>query len=274
MISSSTSGSLDGAAPLPPSTSSGPAWARNRGWSYGVTWLQRGTGLLLVLYLLGHMLSLSALVSPERYNALMRAYAWGPLPFMEWALALPVMFHALNGGRLLLFELFGLHDVKTQMSWTWALVAASMALLGALMLRGDQQVSPLFFWLLALAGALALGVALALKLAARGHALGWKLHRISGAFLLVMIPAHFVFMHLNPQVAKEAMVVTARLQGLFIKLVDALLVAAAFYHAAYGLMSVARDYLAPGGARTLAVLGAGVLMVVFALVGLRLLAVV
>jgi succinate dehydrogenase hydrophobic anchor subunit len=59
-----------------------------------------------------------------------------------------------------------------------------------------------------------------------------------------MVPAHFVFMHLNPQVAKDAGEVALRMQNPWVKLVDAALLAAALYHGGYGLISILNDYAA------------------------------
>ena len=62
-------------------------------------------------------------------------------------------------------------------------------------------------------------------------------------FLLVMIPAHFLFMHLNPAVGKDSAVIIARMQNVFVKIVDVTLVLAVLYHGGYGLFSVSKDYI-------------------------------
>jgi succinate dehydrogenase hydrophobic membrane anchor protein len=77
-------------------------------------------------------------------------------------------------------------------------------------------------------------------------ATSWKLQRISGAYLIIMIPAHLLFMHLQPSVGHEANVVIARMQHMFIKLVDITLVTAVLYHAGYGLISISKDYIKSG----------------------------
>ena len=246
-------------------------WARNRGWYFLVTWLQRGTGILLTVYLFFHVASLNSLSSPDQYNALMNVYRKGIMPFLEWALAIPVMFHALNGARLLLFELYGLRNLRTQMLWTWSLVALFALAMAILMARADQQISIFFFWIFTLGGAGVLAVALAIRLFASGHSVFWTLHRITGGFLLVAIPAHLVLMHLNPHVAKDAAVVVARVQDSFVKFADAVLVAAAFYHAGYGLTSLVRDHVPTGTLRRILLVIGIALTVSFACVGLRLL---
>jgi len=79
-----------------------------------------------------------------------------------------------------------------------------------------------------------------------------------------MIPAHLLFMHLNPAIAHEANAVIARMQNLFVKLVDLILVISVAYHAGYGLISICKDYLPRGSlqnslafliALTIAILG-------------------
>jgi succinate dehydrogenase hydrophobic anchor subunit len=58
-----------------------------------------------------------------------------------------------------------------------------------------------------------------------------------------MIPAHLVFMHLDPAMGKEAETVIARLQNPFIKTVDISLILGTMYHAGYGLIAILRDFL-------------------------------
>jgi succinate dehydrogenase hydrophobic anchor subunit len=70
------------------------------------------------------------------------------------------------------------------------------------------------------------------------------LQRLSGLFLLIMVPAHLVFMHLNPAVARDASTVLARIQNPLIKLIDIALAVGVFYHGACGLISIAGDYVA------------------------------
>jgi succinate dehydrogenase hydrophobic anchor subunit len=58
-----------------------------------------------------------------------------------------------------------------------------------------------------------------------------------------MIPAHFMFMHLNPSMGKDSAVIIARMQNFFIKVVDLSLILTVLYHGAYGLFSIAKDYI-------------------------------
>ena len=102
------------------------------------------------------------------------------------------------------------------------------------------------------------------------HQWSWKLQRISGAFLLVMVPAHFLFMHLSPQVAKDAGQVVLRMQNLWIKLIDMALLASALYHGSYGLISILTDYVAAKALRAVAMAAIVVGMMAAAWAGIKL----
>ena len=87
--------------------------------------------------------------------------------------------------------------------------------------------------------------------------------------MLIMIPAHFLFMHLNPAVGKDSAVIIARIQNVFIKIVDLATVLAVVYHAGYGLFSVGRDYIALRRLQILMTALVAIVMVLFAWVGLK-----
>ena len=219
------------------------AYAKTRGWAFILCWCHRITGLLLVLYVWFHLVTLSALSVPETYNAKMILFSSPLFVFFEWLLAIPVIFHAANGGRLLLFESYGYRDDNAMIRWLFVLSAAYVLLLAVLMLHGNQSVSPIFYWLSAVIVAVIVGYAFWARIRILGHSPYWKFQRISGAFLLVMIPAHFLFMHLNPSVGKDSAVIIARMQNSFVKIVDFSIVMAVLYHGAYGLFSIVKDYI-------------------------------
>ena len=244
---------------------------RTRGWPYVLTWLHRITGLLLFLYLLLHILTLTGLQVAGRYDNLMQTYSGPVFAFFEWLLAVPVVFHALNGGRLILFEIWGVRDDEAMIRWVVGLSVVYVFLVAFFMITGDQVVSPLLYWLVMLVFGIAFAYAVAVKTTDRGHAPTWRLQRVSGAFLLVMIPAHMVFMHLNPETAGQANMVVSRLKNNFIRIVDLVLVAIVFYHAAYGLTSLARDYFSAGPAQKVAVCLAVLISTIFAVIGIKLL---
>jgi succinate dehydrogenase / fumarate reductase cytochrome b subunit len=218
-------------------------YARIRGWEFILSWSHRLTGLLLVLYLWFHLITLSALSIPGNYDAKMALFSSPLLVFFEWLLAIPVIFHAVNGGRLMLFEFYGCRDDTAMVRWLFVVSAAYVCLLAVFMLLGNQSVSPIFFWLTVFIIAVICGYAFSARIWRLGHSQFWKFQRVSGVFLLVMIPAHFLFMHLNPAVGKDSAMIIARMQNFFIKIVDIVMVLAVVYHGGYGLFSVVKDYI-------------------------------
>jgi succinate dehydrogenase hydrophobic membrane anchor protein len=219
-------------------------YSRNRGAPFVISWCHRLCGIVLVLFVWFHIYTLSSLAAPGAYDRQMALYKLPILGFIEWALALLVIFHALNGGRLILYESFRFRKDDLLLSWVAGLTLLYSGILGALMLMGNQSVSAGFFWFMALSAALVLAYGLYARIRHTSHRWGWKLQRITGAFLLVMVPAHFLFMHLNPQAAKDAGEVVRRMQNPWIKLVDVVLVACVLYHGGYGLKSILSDYVA------------------------------
>jgi len=245
-------------------------YARIRGWPFVIAWLHRISGMLMILYIWIHIYTLSFLDTPDAYDTQMKL--WGSFPFslLEWLLAAPIIFHALNGGRLILYEIFGIRNDESMTRWVLGLSAIYFLLLGLLMVMGNQTVSPIFFWLTVIIIGILLGYRVAAKIRNIAGSMIWKLQRISGAYLIVMIPAHFLFMHLQPPVGHEAGVVIARMQNIFIKFIDLTLVIGGLYHAGYGLTAIIRDYLKPGPLQAGLVYLMVVIMAVFGWIGIRL----
>jgi len=245
-------------------------YAKTRGWPYVIAWCHRIAGFILVAYMCFHTYTLLSLSSPPLYDATMKIYGFFLFTILEWALAIPVIFHALNGGRLILYEGFEMRNDGSMIRYLLGLSVLYVALLGVLMLMGTQNVSPVFYWLTMLIAGLILAYGVASKFWKTRHSLLWKLQRISGAFLLVMVPAHLLFMHLNPSVGKEANLIIMRMQNWFIKFVDLSLIVVVIYHAGYGLISVVGDYISfrvfRMGLAVLVILG----MVIVAWAGIRL----
>ena len=244
-------------------------YAKTRGWAFILSWIHRITGLLLLLYVWFHLITLSALSIPGDFDAKMALFSAPLIVFFEWLLAIPVIFHAVNGGRLMLFEIYGYRDDTAMTRWLFMVSAAYVGLLAVLMLLGNQSVSPIFFWLTVLIIAVICGYAFLARIWRLGHSQFWKFQRASGAFLLVMIPAHFLFMHLNPAVGKDSAVIIARIQNAFIKIVDLALVLAVVYHGGYGLFSVGKDYLVSRRLQVLMTALIVVVMVLSAWIGLK-----
>jgi succinate dehydrogenase / fumarate reductase cytochrome b subunit len=244
-------------------------YARTRGWEFILSWSHRITGLLLVLYVWFHLITLAALSSPGDYDAKMALFSSPLVVFFEWLLAIPVIFHAVNGGRLMLFEIYGYRDDPAMIRWLFLVSTAYLGLMAVFMLLGDQSVSPIFFWLIVFVSAVIGGYAFLARIWRLEHSQFWKFQRASGVFLLVMIPAHFLFMHLNPAVGKDSAVIIARMQSVFIKIVDLAMVLAVVYHGGYGLFSVGRDYIASRPLQILMTVLIAVVMVWFAWIGLK-----
>ena len=124
-------------------------YANTRGWAFILSWGHRISGLLLVLYVWFHLITLNALKSPRDYDAKMALFSSPLIVFLEWLLAIPVIFHAVNGGRLMLFEIYGYRDDNAMIRWLFVVSGAYVCLLAVFMLLGNQSASPIFFWLTA-----------------------------------------------------------------------------------------------------------------------------
>ena len=244
-------------------------YANTRGWAFILSWGHRISGLLLVLYVWLHLITLSALSSPADYDAKMAFFSSPLIVFFEWLLAIPVIFHTANGGRLILFEIYGYRDDTAMIRWLFVASGAYVCLLAVFMLLGNQSASPIFFWLTAFIIAVICGYAFLARIWRSGHSLFWKFQRASGVFLLVMIPAHFLFMHLNPEVGKDSAVIIARMQNVFVKIVDVTVVVAVLYHGGYGLFSVGKDYIVSRPLQILMAVLVALVMVWSAWIGLK-----
>jgi succinate dehydrogenase / fumarate reductase cytochrome b subunit len=244
-------------------------YANSRGWAFILSWCHRITGLLLVVYVWFHLITLSTLSSPGDYDAKMALFSSPLIVFFEWLLAIPVIFHAVNGGRLMLFEIYGYRDDTAMIRWLFVVSAAYVCLLAVFMLLGNQSVSPIFYWLTVFFIAVIGGYAFLARIWRLAHSQFWKFQRASGAFLLIMVPAHFLFMHLNPEVGKDSAVIIARMQNYFVKIVDIAMVLAVVYHGGYGLFSVGRDYIVSRRLQILMTVLVAVVMVLSFWIGLK-----
>jgi succinate dehydrogenase / fumarate reductase cytochrome b subunit len=245
-------------------------YAKTRGWPFVMAWLHRISGMLMVLYIWIHIYTLSFLITPDAYDAQMKLFGSFPFSLLEWLLAAPIIFHALNGGRLILYEIFGSRNDESMIRWVLGLSVIYFLLLGLLMVMGDQTVSPIFFWLIQFIIGILPSYLVAAKIRNIAGSITWKLQRLCGAYLIVMIPAHFLFMHLQPAVGHDAGVVMARMQNIFIKFIDLTLVIGGLYHAGYGLTAILRDYLKSGWRLKILTYLIVIIMAVFGWIGLKL----
>jgi succinate dehydrogenase cytochrome b556 subunit len=215
-----------------------------RGAAFVVSWLHRISGGFMLGFVAFHLLTLQALKAPQTYQARMAAYSHPMLAFLEWALAAPLIYHALNGGRLVLFESFGLRRDDRMLNAVLGVGFGYCAILALTMLSESLHLPVLPFWFAVFVAATALTFLGARRILQTPHGTAWKVQRLSGLFLLVMVPAHLFLMHMNPVVARDATTVLSRLQSPLIRFLDLTLAAAVIYHGAYGLMSIANDYVA------------------------------
>ena len=218
-------------------------YANTRGWKFVLAWSHRISGLLLAAYLLLHIYTLSLLSDPKQFTAMMETYSSLFFKLLEWLLAVPLIFHTLNGARLILYESFGQRDNQRMIRWSFILGFVYIILLGLFIVNGSQHVPALFFWLNISIASLIIGYVVYRKIWNTLNSVLWKLQRITGAFLLVMLPAHMVFTHLNYAVGHQAATIIHRMQHYSYKMLDLVLIMAVLYHGAFGVYSIIEDYL-------------------------------
>lgn len=91
--------------------------------------LMRITGLSLVLYLILHLWSIGQIQQGSaQFDATMGAYNKMPFWLFEYLLLLAVLYHMLNGIRVIVADFFHLTERQAGMLW---LVVAFSALAGA-----------------------------------------------------------------------------------------------------------------------------------------------
>jgi succinate dehydrogenase/fumarate reductase cytochrome b subunit len=225
-------------------------YAKTRGWHYIISWLHRFTGIGLIIILIVHMCILSLLQTPDVDHVRMKVIVSPIFLFLAWASSLVVSFHALNGSRVILYELFGRRDDADMIRWIFGLSIAYAAMVGLLMMMKNQRVSPFFFWLMAFSLGAISAYVVASRIWKKRHSVLWKLQRISGAFLFITVPAYLLFSYLNPGEADGAREAIMGGQDVFTRLVFLMLATCALYHAGYGLFSIAADYAPSGMTRT------------------------
>ena len=244
-------------------------YARSRGWGYIMTWAHRIAGLLLVLYMLFHIYTLSGLYEPEAFASKMKFVDNFFFSFLEWALAAPVIFHAFNGTRLILYEAFSIRKDAIMIRWVFVLSAIYILTLALFMLMGNQEVSAGFFWLMV---AIASGISSAIvykRLWNTQNSVLWKLQRVSGATLLPLVSGHMFFMHLNYKVGHDIDTILARISSPGIKALDLVFVCLVFFHAGFGLNTIIGDYVEDSRLRNVLSVLISFIMGVFAYAGAK-----
>lgn len=239
------------------------------GIAYLYAWLHRFTGVGLLLFLWVHIYTLSFLVVPDKFDSKMEWLNHVGLYHLEWLLALPVIFHALNGGRLILYEIFNNRQDGLLSTWVAGLTIIYAFILLLIMYASRFSITPSMWnitWLFSLgvAGIVIIGTS------ASKIRVPWKLQRISGGFLMLMIPVHMVLMHANPLVGHDSASIITRIQSdLLIRVADFSIVVCALYHGAYGLVSITKDYLKSGKQVQFVVGLVGIVSIFFAWLGIK-----
>ena len=103
--------------------------------------LHRLTGLGLVAYLVLHVWGLKAITDADAYNALIASYH-GPLfKIAEFGLLIAVVYHALNGVRIVLIDFMGWSPNQKKLFWTLGAVAVALIAVG-----GYPSIAALLDW--------------------------------------------------------------------------------------------------------------------------------
>jgi succinate dehydrogenase hydrophobic anchor subunit len=241
-----------------------------RGWGFVMTWAHRISGVAVVGFMFFHIFTLSGLYTPTKFAAKMAFLQNGFFATLEWALAIPVIFHAFNGARLILYELFRTRDDRRMIRWVIGLSLFYVLSLGVFMIMNNQQVSAGFFWFVVVVVALLSASVVSRRLSDTKNDGLWKLQRISGAFLLPMVSGHFFFMHLTYQVGHDVNTILARVSHGGIKLMDSAFVLLVFFHAGFGLSTIIGDYTEDRHVRTTLRLAVVAVMSIFGYAGAKL----
>jgi len=249
-------------------------YARTRGWHFIIAWFHRVTGILLVIFVWIHMYLFSSPYGTGSYEVSAPGLGSLIFTFFQWILVVPIIFHAFNGGRLILYEIYGNRGEQGMFRWVTGLCIIYLVILGLIMLMGNQSVSPFIFWLVMIAVASILSCGVGARIWRVGHSIFWRLQRITATFLLIMIPAYVMFMHLTLVSSQETGIVISGMQKYFIQAVYLLLLFGTLYHAGYGIWSLVSDYLCSRTLRRGAALLVTLVMLVFAWMGVTMIRVI
>jgi succinate dehydrogenase hydrophobic membrane anchor protein len=245
-------------------------YANSRGWTFLISWGHRLAGLTLVGYMLAHIFTLSLLFTPATYDADMKFLHNFIFTFLEWAVAVPVIFHSLNGGRLMLYELFHVRAEELMIRSMAVLGLIYILLLGMFFIQGGPQLSATAFWSITIVISLIVCFIVFKKIWVTGNSMLWKLQRVTGAFMLPMIIGHMLFMHMNYLTGHDSKTVLLRMQNPFTKGMDFVFIIILLFHAGYGVFSVVADYLKPGPVLKALTALIIIAMVIAAIFGIRL----
>jgi len=221
-------------------------YTTSRGWSFLISWGHRLAGLTLVGYMFAHIYTLSLLFTPATFDADMKLLHNFVFSFLEWALAIPLIFHSLNGGRLILYELFHTREDEILIRCMVILGLIYILMLGLFFVEESRQIAVALFWSITLAVSLVASFIVLNKIWRTGNSILWKLQRITGAFMIPMLLGHMLFMHMNYLTGHNSKTILLRMQNPFMKGVDLVFILLLLFHAGYGVFSIIADYIKPG----------------------------
>jgi succinate dehydrogenase hydrophobic membrane anchor protein len=221
-------------------------YTHSRGWSFILSWAHRLAGLTLVGYLFAHIYTLSLLFDPVTFDADMKFLDHFIFAFLEWCVAIPVIFHSLNGSRLILYELFRVREEELMIRFVVFLGFIYVMLVGFFFIQEGPQISATLFWSITSAISICSFLIVLFKIWATKNSVLWKLQRITGAFILPMLIGHMLFMHMNYLAGHDSKTILERMQSSFIRGLDFVFIVFLLFHAGYGLFSVIADYIKPG----------------------------
>ena len=218
-------------------------YVRAKGFGSVMTLAHRVTGITIVGFIMFHIYTLSGLFNPAAFTAKMEMFNNFFCTFGEWALVFPVMFHAFNGTRLMLYEVYGVRKDNLMMGSVFGLLVLYAGVLAWAIIAGFEVIAGLFW-----GGVVLLSVAVAYvvvkKIWHTRNQLLWKLQRISAAFLLPMVSAHMFFMHMNYNVGHDVATILARMSHIGIQVIDLAFLLTLVFHAGYGLYTIVCDNVA------------------------------
>jgi len=92
--------------------------------------MHRLTGVGLVVYLVIHIWGLKSLTDPAAFNALIAKYHAPIYKVGEFGLLVAVVYHALNGLRIVLIDFLGCSPNQKKLFWTLGAVAVVIMVVG------------------------------------------------------------------------------------------------------------------------------------------------
>ena len=102
----------------------------------------RLSGVALVVYLIIHIWGLKSLTDPDAFNALIAKYHQPIFKIGEFLLLAAVVYHAMNGLRIVLIDFLGWSPNQKRLFWTLGAVAAILIIVG-----GYPSIASLVQWM-------------------------------------------------------------------------------------------------------------------------------